>query len=62
MGEAIERCLNHVEPNKLKRIYQQHELKAEQRKTWRLLGKRLALLLSAGTNKNIILGWFTKSA
>ena len=28
-GEVIEGCLNHVEQNKLKRIYQRHELKAE---------------------------------
>ena len=62
MGEVIERCLNHVEPNKLKRIYQRHELKAEQREAWRLMGQRLLLLLSSETNENVILGQFTKSA
>ncbi|MEA3643470.1 MAG: tyrosine-type recombinase/integrase [Lamprobacter sp.] len=45
IGEVIERCLNHVEQNKLKRIYQRHELKAEQRDAWRRLGSRLALLV-----------------
>ena len=58
MGEVIERCLNHVEQNKLKRIYQRHELKAEQREAWRLLGDRLALLKSAKANENIVVGQF----
>ncbi|AOV18750.1 hypothetical protein BJI67_16035 (plasmid) [Acidihalobacter aeolianus] len=62
MGEVIERCLNHVEGNKLKRIYQRHELKAEQREAWRLLGDRLALLQSADAQENVIVGRFTKRA
>lgn len=62
MGEVIERCLNHVEQNKLKRIYQRHELKAEQRDAWRLLGGRLALLLSAAASENIVVGQFSKTA
>ena len=53
MGEVIERCLNHVEQNKLKRIYQRHELKAEQQDAWRLLGDRLSLLLSANSVEDI---------
>ena len=44
IGEVIERCLNHVEQNKLRRVYQRHELKAEQQEAWKLLGNRLALL------------------
>ncbi len=55
MGEVIERCLNHVEQNKLKRIYQRHELKAEQRDAWRRLGDRLSLLLAAEGFENVIL-------
>jgi len=62
MGEVIERCLNHVERNKLKRIYQRHELKAEQREAWKLLGERIALLLSAGEHENVVVGRFTKTA
>ena len=62
MGEVIERCLNHVEQNKLKRIYQRHELKAEQREAWRRLGDRIALLLSADPHKNIVVGRFTQNA
>ncbi|MBA1445999.1 MAG: tyrosine-type recombinase/integrase [Chromatiales bacterium] len=59
MGEVIERCLNHVEQNKLKRIYQRHELKAEQREAWRILGERIALLLSFEDRNNLIVGRFT---
>ena len=44
MGEVIERCLNHREVNKLRRIYQRHELKAERLEAWRRLGERLELL------------------
>ncbi|MCF6356023.1 MAG: tyrosine-type recombinase/integrase [Candidatus Polarisedimenticolaceae bacterium] len=58
MGEVIERCLNHVEQNKLKRIYQRHELKAEQKEAWRLLGERLTLLHSFDVQKNIVIGHF----
>jgi len=60
MGEVIERCLNHVEGNKLKRIYQRHELKAEQREAWRLLGDRLALLKAAKDHKNVVVARFNK--
>jgi len=62
MGEVIERCLNHVEQNKLKRIYQRHERKAEQREAWRLLGERITLLLTAGDRKNVVVGRFDKVA
>ena len=54
MGEVIERCLNHVEQNKLKRIYQRHELKAEQRDAWRRLGNRVALLLATEGHENAV--------
>nr|VFJ45998.1 MAG: Integrase [Candidatus Kentron sp. FM]VFJ52178.1 MAG: Integrase [Candidatus Kentron sp. FM]VFK09137.1 MAG: Integrase [Candidatus Kentron sp. FM] len=62
MGEVIERCLNHVEQNELKRIYQRHERKAEQREAWRLLGERITLLLTAGDEGNVILGRFAQTA
>ncbi|MFE8033249.1 tyrosine-type recombinase/integrase [Thiohalocapsa marina] len=54
MGEVIERCLNHVEQNKLKRIYQRHEHKAEQRDAWRRLGNRVALLLATEGHENAV--------
>jgi len=44
MGEVIERCLNHMEQNRLKRIEQRHELKMEQRRAWKLPGDRGYLL------------------
>jgi integrase len=62
MGEVIERCLNHVEQNKLRRIYQRHELKTEQREAWRLLGDRLSLLLSVETGDTVVVGQFSRSA
>ncbi len=58
MGEVIERCLNHVEQNKLKRIYQRHELKSEQREAWRLLGERISILLASDKQTNILIGKF----
>ena len=62
MGEVIERCLNHVEQNKLKRTYQRQELKPQQREAWQLLGERLALLQSADISGNVVIGRFTKRA
>jgi hypothetical protein len=62
MGEVIERCLNHVEQNKLKRIYQRHELKAEQREAWKLLGDRIKLLFLAADQENVVVAQFTKTA
>ncbi len=62
MGEVIERCLNHVEQNKLKRIYQRHELKAEQREAWRLLGERIVLLLEVEDHDSVVVGRFSMSA
>lgn len=41
---VIERCLNHVEQNRLVRTYQHQKLLAEQADAWRLLGTRLHLL------------------
>jgi len=42
--DVIEKCLNHVEQNRLIRIYQRQTLEAEQTEAWRLLGERLELL------------------
>lgn len=44
--DVIEKCLNHVEQNRMKRIYQRQELKAEQAEAWRILGGRLSELVS----------------
>jgi integrase len=61
IGEVIDRCLNHVEQNKLKRIYQRHELKTEQQEAWKMLGDRLALLSAASANENIVVAQFGTS-
>jgi integrase len=52
--DVIEKCLNHTEENKIKRIYQRQELKAEQAEAWRVLGERLNLLVNMDTS-NVVL-------
>lgn len=47
LPEVAERCLNHVEENKIKRTYQRHSYEREMRAAWALLGDRLALLTRA---------------
>lgn len=54
LSEIIERCLNHVEENKLKRIYQRQEPRKQMQEAWYLLGKRIETLLS----DNVIVGNF----
>lgn len=44
LPEVAERCLNHVEENRMKRIYQRHTYETEMREAWRLLGDHLAQL------------------
>lgn len=43
--EVIERCINHVEQNRMKRIYQRHEYKEEMKDAWKQLGDKLAGLV-----------------
>jgi integrase len=50
LPEVAERCLNHTEENKVKRIYQRHSYEAEMRQAWALLGDRLELLTSTTGN------------
>lgn len=55
--DVIERCLNHVEPNRVKRVYQRQKLAAEQKKAWGALGAKLSMLRKmpkekAGTSRN----------
>lgn len=40
----IERCLNHVDPNKMQRIYQRQSTHAEQKSAWELVGRALQSL------------------
>ncbi len=53
--DVIEKCLNHVEQNKIVRIYQRQKLEAEQAEAWRLLGERLEFLLSADDTNVVLL-------
>lgn len=53
--DVIERCLNHIEQDRMKRIYQRHSYQEEMREAWRLLGDRLALLTRTDTSNVITL-------
>ncbi len=44
LSEVAERCLNHMEENKIKRIYQRYGYEIEMRQAWEKLGERLDLL------------------
>ena len=57
--DVIEKCLNHVEPNRIKRIYQRQTLRPEMREAWKVLGEYLELLIAAGSNG--LLGKFGKA-
>jgi integrase len=51
--DVIEKCLNHIEQNKMKKTYQHQGLIAEQEQAWKLLGERLEILTSKNT-ENVI--------
>ncbi len=53
--DVIEKCLNHTEENKIKRIYQRQKLEAEQAQAWRVLGDRLRLLVNADSTNVVVL-------
>jgi len=38
---VTEKCLNHTEQNKVKRIYQRQKLEKEQAHAWQVLGENL---------------------
>jgi integrase len=54
--DVIEKCLNHIQQNRLVRIYQRQALLAEQAEAWRLLGSRLELLTRPDEDNVVILG------
>lgn len=47
-SDVIEKCLNHSQENKLKRVYQHQKLEAEQAQAWKVLGDRLSVLTNWG--------------
>lgn len=50
LPEVIEKCLNHTEENKMKRIYQRATYEGPMREAWRLWGERLDLLSNMPSN------------
>lgn len=60
LPDVVEKCLNHTEPNKLKRIYQRASYEGPMRDAWRLLGDRLDLLHRRATGEatNVVAGQF----
>lgn len=55
LPEVAERCLNHTEENKVKRIYQRYGYEAEMKQAWELLGQRLDDLINDENDKIISL-------
>lgn len=50
LPDVIEKCLNHTEENKMKRIYQRATYEGPMRDAWRLWGERLDLLANKPAN------------
>lgn len=48
LPEVAERCLNHLEENRVKRIYQRHTYEAEMKEAWKKLGNHLESLARRG--------------
>lgn len=48
--DVIEKCLNHIEQNKIVKTYQRQTLIPEQQEAWRVLGERLEILTSGQSN------------
>ncbi|KXJ55799.1 MAG: integrase [Neptuniibacter sp. Phe_28] len=53
LPEVAERCLNHLEENKVKRTYQRYSYHNEMKEAWRLLGERIELLTLQDASKVI---------
>lgn len=53
--DVVERCLNHIEQNRMKRIYQRHDYAAEMKQGWQVLGERLELLTRTDTANVLLL-------
>ena len=53
-SDVIDKCLNHTEENKMKRIYQRQGLEKEQAHAWQVLGDRLNLLVNMDAS-NVVL-------
>ena len=56
LPDVVEKCLNHTEVGKVKRIYQRAQYEGPMRNAWRLLGTRLALIqgIADGSVTNVV--------
>lgn len=56
LPDVVEKCLNHTEAAKVKRIYQRAQYESAMREAWKLLGSRLALLqgMAEGRVTNVV--------
>ncbi|MBP6645104.1 MAG: tyrosine-type recombinase/integrase [Burkholderiaceae bacterium] len=56
LPDVIEKCLNHTDVGKVKRIYQRAQYEGPMRDAWKLLGSRLTLLqdMAAGRVSNVV--------
>jgi integrase len=54
-GDVIERCLNHIEPNRIKRTYQRQKMELAQKQAWAMLGRSLEILTNEELNNVVIL-------
>ena len=54
LPDVIEKCLNHTEENKMKRIYQRATYEGPMRDAWRLWGERLDLLANKPDNVRVL--------
>ena len=56
LPDVVEKCLNHAEVGKVKRIYQRAQYEGPMREAWQLLGARLGLLqgMADGSVTNVV--------
>ena len=54
LPDVIERCLNHTEENRMKRIYQRAAYEGPMRDAWQLWGQRLELLRDSPDNVRVL--------
>ena len=50
LPDIADRCLNHVEQNRLRKVYQQYGYETEMSDAWDLLGERLEVLMTKSDN------------
>lgn len=61
LPDIADKCLNHKEPNRMRRTYLLHSYDKEKQVAWETLGGRLQIL-TANMNSNVIFGKFKESA